>query len=727
VSVAHAFWTDESAGLSRAVFAAQGMRCAACGHSIERAIRALPGVERADVNVATASVSVDWRAAEIDLPRILQTLTATGFTPVPLSGLASAQAFERERRTALKRIGLAGLSMMQVMMYVLGVYVATPDSIDPAVASYLRYVGLLLTTPVLLYSGAPFFTNAMRDLRRHAIGMDVPVALALTLAYGASVINTIRGSGETYFDSVTMFIFFLSTGRYVEMMVRQRSLSLSEAASRSMPAAVSRIGDDGTIERIPVHAVAAGDRLSIPKGGVIPVDARLASSDAWIDESLISGESTPVFKRTGNALLGGAVNAGSVITVTAQSAVTNSTLASIIALLERAQSMRPPVVLASDRMASTLVAGILILAGLVTIAWLAYDPSRAFSAALAVLVVTCPCALSLASPVAVAAASLRLARLGLLVTRADALERLSRIDTVVLDKTGTLTFNRPTIGDVTLLGKATRSEVLALGAALERASSHPIASAFAGYANPLVVAEEVTEMEGRGISGMIHGEFWRLGRFDFVAELFDRTVVPPTSDDALYLGSSAGVTAAFELAEQVKPRAREAVKALHALGITVVIASGDRAEAVTHVAAEVGIAHARARLDPAQKTAFVRELQAQGRRVLTIGDGINDGPVLAVSDVSCAMGEGSGIAQAAADFLLLNDSFSALGQGVVTARRMQQVIRQNLRWALAYNLAAVPLAALTVVPPWLAAIGMSASSLLVVLNARRIAHSRVGA
>ncbi len=724
MSVAHAFWTDESAGVSRAVFAAQGMRCAACGRSIERAIRALPGVQRANVNVATASVSVDWRTAEIDLPRILQTLTATGFTPVPLSGVASAQAFERERRMALKRIGLAGLSMMQVMMYVLGVYVATPDSIDPAVASYLRYVGLLLTTPVLVYSGAPFFTNAMRDLRRHAIGMDVPVALALTLAYGASVINTIRGSGETYFDSVTMFIFFLSTGRYVEMMVRQRSLSLSEAASRSMPAAVSRIDDDGTIERIPVHAVAAGDRLSIPKGGVIPVDARLASADAWIDESLISGESSPVLKRTGNALLGGAVNAGSAITVTAQSAVTNSTLASIVALLERAQSMRPPVVLASDRMASTLVAGILILAGLVTIAWLAYDPSRAFPAALAVLVVTCPCALSLASPVAVAAASLRLARLGLLVTRADALERLARIDTVVLDKTGTLTFNRPTIGDVTLLGKAARSEVLAFGAALERASSHPIASAFAAHANPLAVAEDVTETEGRGISGMIHGELWRLGRFDFVAELFDRTVVPPTSADALYLGSSAGVTAAFELAEQIRPRAREAVKALHALGITVVIASGDRAESVTHVAAELGIAHARARLDPAQKTAFVRELQAQGRRVLTIGDGINDGPVLAVSDVSCAMGEGSGIAQAAADFLLLTDSLSALGQGVVTARRMQQVIRQNLRWALAYNLAAVPLAALTVLPPWLAAIGMSASSLLVVLNARRIAHSR---
>ena len=724
MSVAHAFWTDESAGVSRAVFAAQGMRCAACGRSIERAIRALPGVQRANVNVATASVSVDWRTAEIDLPRILQTLTATGFTPVPLSGVASAQAFERERRMALKRIGLAGLSMMQVMMYVLGVYVATPDSIDPAVASYLRYVGLLLTTPVLVYSGAPFFTNAMRDLRRHAIGMDVPVALALTLAYGASVINTIRGSGETYFDSVTMFIFFLSTGRYVEMMVRQRSLSLSEAASRSMPAAVSRIDDDGTIERIPVHAVAAGDRLSIPKGGVIPVDARLASADAWIDESLISGESSPVLKRTGNALLGGAVNAGSAITVTAQSAVTNSTLASIVALLERAQSMRPPVVLASDRMASTLVAGILILAGLVTIAWLAYDPSRAFPAALAVLVVTCPCALSLASPVAVAAASLRLARLGLLVTRADALERLARIDTVVLDKTGTLTFNRPTIGDVTLLGKAARSEVLAFGAALERASSHPIASAFAAHASPLAVAEDVTETEGRGISGMIHGELWRLGRFDFVAELFDRTVVPPTSADALYLGSSAGVTAAFELAEQIRPRAREAVKALHALGITVVIASGDRAESVTHVAAELGIAHARARLDPAQKTAFVRELQAQGRRVLTIGDGINDGPVLAVSDVSCAMGEGSGIAQAAADFLLLTDSLSALGQGVVTARRMQQVIRQNLRWALAYNLAAVPLAALTVLPPWLAAIGMSASSLLVVLNARRIAHSR---
>ncbi len=727
MSVAHAFWTDEARGLSRAVFAAQGMRCAACARSIERAIRALPGVERADVNVATTSVSVDWRAAEIDLPRILQALTATGFTPVPLSGLASASAFERERRDALKRIGLAGLSMMQVMMYVLGVYVAAPDSIDPAIASYLRYVGMLLTTPVLVYSGAPFFASALRDLRRRAIGMDVPVALALALAYGASVINTIRGSGETYFDSVTMFIFFLSGGRYVEMMVRQRSLSLSEATSRSLPATVTRLRDDAVPERIPVHAVVAEDRLSVPKGGVIPVDAQLASADAWLDESLVSGESTPVLKQAGDALLGGSVNAGNAITVTARCAATSSTLASIVGLLERAQSMRPPLVLASDRIASSLVVGILILAGLVTLAWLAYEPARAFSAALAVLVVTCPCALSLASPVAVSAASTHLARLGLLVTRADALERLSCIDTVVLDKTGTLTFNRPTIIDAIPLGTASRAEVLALAAALERASSHPIAGAFAAYEDPMVVAQDVAEIAGRGISGTIKGEQWRLGRFDFAAELLDGPRPRPANGDALYLANRAGLTAAFELAEQIRPCTREAVQALQALGITVVIASGDRPASVTSAAAALGIAQAHARLDPAQKTALVRDLQAAGRRVLAIGDGINDGPVLAVSDVSCAMGEGSGIAHAASDFLLLTDSLSALARGVVTARRMHKVIRQNLCWAVAYNLAAVPLAALTVVPPWLAAIGMSASSLLVVLNARRLAQAREGA
>lgn len=717
-----AIWSTRSGDHARAVFAAEGIRCAACSRTIERAVTALPGVEHINVNVATARIGVEWRPSTTSLPQILDAIESAGFKPVPLAGEAAEQAHLQERRTALKRIGLAGIGMMQAMMYVLGVYVATPDSIDPAIASYLRYVGLLIATPVLFYSGAPFLLGAWRALRQRSLNMDVTVGLALVLAYAASVFNTVRGHGQTYFDSVTMFIFFLSAGRYVEMIVRQRSLSTSDALTRSLPVYATRQRADGTTEKIPIRSVAAGDRLVIPKGAVIPVDAQLAEGSARVDESLITGESTPLQRHTGESLLGGSVNTGNAIVIIASRDVASSTLASIVALLERAQSTRPRIALAADRIASVFIATILALTSLVAIAWIFVDPSRAFPAVLSVLVVTCPCALSLATPVAVAAATTRLARLGLLVTRADALERLARVDTVVFDKTGTLTGGTMSISNVTTADGVTRAEALAIAAALERNSTHPIASAFSLHGDSTVVAQEVAETAGQGIAGRIDGQEWRLGRQEFVTGNL-RDAAPFKSADALWLGNDAGPVATFELGEQIHAEASAALASLRSLNITPVIASGDRVESVARVANTLGIANAKGRLDPAQKSELVRQLQRAGHTVLTLGDGVNDGPVLATADVSCAMGQGSAIAQAAADMLLLNDSLGAVAQAVATARRMHEVIRQNLHWALIYNLTAVPLAAFDLVPPWLAAVGMSVSSLVVVLNARRLTRT----
>jgi Cu2+-exporting ATPase len=717
---AHSIWRDDASGTAHAVFAAEGIRCAGCRGTIERAVRALPGVERVDVNVATSRVSVDWRTDQIDLERILRKVNEAGFRTVPLGGATASAQFARERRLALKRIGLAGIGMMQVMMYVFGVYFAEPGEIDPAVATYFQYVGLVITTPVLLYSGAPFLLGAWRDLKRRSPGMDVPVAVALVLAYVASTINTLRGSGETYFDSVTMFIFFLSAGRFIEMSLRARRLSVSEAVGRSLPARVSLLRADGSTQSVPVSALIPGERISVPRGGVIPVDSELESDTASLDESLITGESTPVPRKRGENVPGGALNAGHAIVLRVRSSVSSSTLAQIVALLERAQASRPRVALIADRVASWFVVVTLIIASAVACGWFAIDSSKALPAALAVLVVTCPCALSLATPAAVAATTTYLARQGLLVTRADALERLSRIDTVVIDKTGTLTAGALSIARVHTLGNEPRERVLAIAAALERFSTHPIAAAFAAHADPQVVAASVIETEGQGIAGHVDGQTWRLGRFEFVAELFSGHV-ERVHGDGLYLGSASGLAAMFELGEELRPDAADAVRMLRELGVRIAIASGDREESVARVASALGIEMKAARLTPQEKIAFVRDLQSKGHCTLTIGDGINDGPVLAASDVSCAMGQGSAIAQAAADLLLLNDSLPAIARGVRAARAMQRVIRQNLGWSLGYNLAAVPAAALTLVPPWLAALGMSLSSLLVVLNARRLA------
>jgi Cu2+-exporting ATPase len=504
------------------------------------------------------------------------------------------------------------------------------------------------------------------------------------------------------------------------MVVRQQSLSLSEAVARSLPSHVSRVTANGSTERVPLERVVAGDRLMVPKGAVVPVDATVASGEASVDESLVTGESRPERKQSGDMVPGGAVNVGAAIQVVALRDVSSSTLASIVALLERAQGVRPRVARAADRVANGFIAAILLIAAAVAIAWLYVEPSRAFPAALAVLVVTCPCALSLATPVAVAAASTRLARSGLLITRADALERLGQVDTVVLDKTGTLTLAESAVVEVDVSTSLSEPRALAIAAALERASAHPLAAVFAPHADPTIVATDVVEHEGRGLEGKIDGVTWRLGRREFVAALTGALAVGGEGDD-LCLASIAREEAVFTIGELVRPEAERAVRAVAHLGVGAVIASGDREDAVFRVARALGIDQAHARLTPSEKTGLVQALQSEGHRVLMLGDGVNEGPVLAAAYVSCAMGRGSAIAQSAADFLLLNDSLHILAEGIETARRMGRIIRQNLHWALLYNGVAIPLAALDWVPPWLAAIGMSVSSLFVVLNARRLA------
>ena len=716
----YASWSTQ--GVSHSVFAIDGMRCAACSRSVTRAVEALAGIERVSVNVATGRAAVDWDPRRVTLRNILEAVSQAGFRPIALGGESAGCAQRTERRLALKRIGLAGLGMMQTMMFVYCLYAAGSHGIDPGIAQYLKLAGLLIATPVLVYSGAPFFTGARRDLRRLSAGMDVPVALALVVAYTASVINTLRGVGEIYFDSVTMFIFFLSAGRFVEMTVRQRNLSATEALARTVPSTVTRVAADGSNERIAPEGIRCGDLLSIPKGAVIPVDSRLVEGGTVVDESLLTGESLAMTKRVGEALLGGSINVGQPIRVIARSRSSDSMLASIVALLERTQAGRASIVGTADRLASWFALLTLSLAALAAAFWLLVDPTRALGAALAVLVVTCPCALSLATPAAMAAATARLARVGLLVTRADALERLARVDVVVVDKTGTLTSGRPSVEVKQVEGEYSREAVLGIAAALESASEHPIAVAFRASANRAVQAEALKEFPGRGVEGRIDGAVWRLGARRFVLEL-----VGSSSEDegsGIYLGTAQGIVASFTITDGLRSDVAHAVEQLRGMGLQVVIASGDEQDRVDGVARQLGIREALGRLTPQQKLAFVQLRQSSGANVLMVGDGINDGPVLAAAAVSCAMARGSAIAQAAADLLLLNESLATLAEAIRAARQMRSVIRQNLVWGLAYNLAAVPLAAMGWIAPWVAAIGMSGSSLLVVLNAARLARAR---
>jgi Cu2+-exporting ATPase len=696
-------WTSESAGEGHVVFNAEGIHCGNCARAIQRALDELPGVIRADVNVVNSRVSVTWDPTKASLGTILGKVASTGFRPVPLVGESAVAAQRNERRDAQKRIGLAGLASMQLMMYAGGLYAGAFDGIDPHWADILRIACLIIATPVLFYSGAPILAGAIADLRRRVLGMDITVSLALVLAYAASVLNTFRGSGEVYFDSVAMFIFFLLLGRYAEMRGRHQASNVTDALAQALPADVQRIDPaTGAALRTPLAAVRLGDRLRVGSGQVIPVDGSVLEGTALVDESLLTGESAPHRRAVGDLVLGGSINAGATLNMIVTRAADQSTLHGLVRLLERAQAERPRLGLAAERMASWFIVRVLILTALVGIIWYVIDPSRAFPAVLAVLVATCPCALSIATPVAIAAATSRLSRLGILVMRSDAIEGLATLDTVMLDKTGTLTIGQPTVTRIETSGGLSREQALAIAAALEVHSQHPIAAAFRPYRTTTVICTDARDIPGVGIEGSIDGVNWRIGQ------------------PSITLSDGHSRLARFEVADELRPEAPATVQALRDLGLQVQLASGDSLAAVERTARALGIEQAAASLKPEDKLARLRSEQALGHRVLMLGDGINDGPVLAAADVSMAMGRGSSIAHAAGDLLLLRESLGSLPKGIAVARDALRIVRQNLRWSAAYNLAAIPIAAIGLMPPWVAALGMSLSSLAVVLNAQRL-------
>jgi Cu2+-exporting ATPase len=714
-------------GGCEAMFAVAGLRCAACAWLIERALGDVPGVQSARVNPATGRLQLRWRPAQARLGALLQRLAQLGYRPQPLDAAGHGSAWLAERRTALKRLAVAGLGMMQVMMNAVAVYIGNAQDMTGDFRGFLNATSLLITVPVLFYAARPFFDGAWRSLAARRPGMDLPVALALLIAFTASVWNTLTGeglagAGEVYFDSVAMFTFFLLLGRYAEMQARHRAAGIADALARALPATVQR-ERDGARETVARHELSPGDVVWVPAGGAVPADGLILDGRTRVDESLLTGESQPAVRGPGDALAAGSINVGQPLRLSVTRCGAATRLSHIARLLLRAQSERPVLAQQADRIASGFVSAVLLAAVATFAAWWHWQPAGAFAATLAVLVVSCPCALSLATPVALTAASNRLARLGLLTTRTDALEVLTRASDIVLDKTGTLTTGRSALLSVEALGNLPAAECESLAAALEQHSEHPIARAFAG--RPFRHrAGNVHIHKGEGVEGRVDGRRLRIGRATFAAALSGRAQADTAG---ICLGDEQGLLARFELGDPQRPGAAAVVGELARAGLLVHIASGDAAPAVARAARDFGIGDWHARMTPEDKLAFIRALQRQGRVVAVVGDGINDAPVLAGADVSIALDSGSALAQSSADFVLLGDSLAPVMAGFETARRTRAVVRQNLGWALAYNLTALPFAALGFVPPWLAAIGMSASSLLVVANAMRLSRVRTTA
>ncbi len=720
------FVDDIAPNMREASLILDGIRCPACIWLNERNLQSLPGVLGAQVNYTTHRAQVRFDPGTIKLSEILRAVAQIGYQAFPYDPNVHEALLEREGRDHIRRIGVAGLFGMQVMAIAIALYVGDAKGMSEWFRTWFYWISLVLTLPVLLYSARPFFEGAWSDLRRARAGMDVPVTLGLTLAFAGSVLANVGVGTHVYYDSVVMFVFFLSLARYGEFVARRRSVQFAERLGKARPRLATLVrggGDTTSYEVVPAAELERGQHALVKPGEVIPSDALVVAGRSSVDESMLTGEARPIAKGIGDTVLGGCVNVASPLEVRVETVGEDTVLAQIERLSKGAQHARPRIAKIADGVAGWFVLGVLLLAAAVAFIWWQHDPQRWLPITVSVLVVTCPCALSLATPAAVSVATSVLVRNGLLITNPQTLETLARVQDVVFDKTGTLTQNRLGLVEVVRLSEHAPASCVQTAAALERASEHPVAKALlaANTETPLPRVREPANHPGCGVSGVIDGERWYLGTAEFIR---DQTMC--TFEDTggyrtyAVLANSHEALCIFFFDDSLRPEAANTIDALRGDGLQVHLYSGDAKHPVLQTAKMLGIQDAAWGLRPDQKLERIESLQAQGRIVAMVGDGVNDAPVLSKAQVSMAMAGGTELAKTNADMILLGENLHGVLLGVQTARKMLKIVRQNLLWAVTYNLVAIPAAAAGVIVPWLAALGMSLSSSIVVLNALRL-------
>ncbi len=719
----------------------EGMHCAACAINIEDALKAVPGVGAVQVSAASHRGLVEWTDAQTRPSEWMAAAEKAGYKVVPANDALANEQRRSDARQLLWRWSVAGLCMMQVMMYATPAYLSKPGDITPEMVQLLRWASWVLSLPVMFFSCRPFFASAWRDVSQRRVSMDLPVAIGIAVTFIVSSLGTFEPAGpfggEVYFDSLTMFVFFLLTGRWLELRLRNRTAGALEAVMNRLPSSVNRKTTNGLWERIAIRRLVVGDVLLILPGEAIAADGKVIDGLSQVDEALLTGESRPLSRGLGSDVIAGSHNLSAPIQVRVTQVGAATRFAHIVALMESASVSKPEIAMVADRWAKPFLGFVLMASLGAAIYWWPQSPAHALMVAVAVLIVTCPCALSLATPAAMLASAGALARGGVLVRKLQGLQALASVDTVVFDKTGTLTQDAFALAAVQTREGLSPAQALFWAGALARHSLHPVSRAIssasrqeASKTDQLAAWEslqvsQMQEIAGEGVEGLMSpvtqpnlrvptGKL-RLGSGRFCG-------VNLTASLALraVLADETGWLATFELQEEIRSDARETVQAFINQGLHVMLLSGDGDAAVQKVASMVGITDARGGCSPQDKLAALQGLQAQGHQVAMVGDGLNDGPILAGANVSFALGQAVPLAQSKADFVLLGAQLGVLISVWARSRLTLRVVHQNLAWAAIYNAACVPLAILGWLPAWLAGLGMALSSLCVVFNALRL-------
>ncbi|WP_019616661.1 heavy metal translocating P-type ATPase [Psychromonas ossibalaenae] len=703
---------------SQITLTVEGITCAACAWLIEKQLRFLPGLHFINVNTTLNRAVIRWDKQQLKLSRILTEIQKVGYKAYPFQVNKQEAFYTQQVKSYLRRLGLAGLATMQVMMFAIALYSDFFSGMEEEFIHYFRWVSLILATPVLLYSAQPFYANAWRNIRHKTLGMDIPISIALLGAYSASAYATLVGRGEVYFESVSMFTFLLLLGRLLELRARRKASETSSNLLRLLPSMATLVEDTEKPQLqtiIPAKTLTAGQIILVKPGETLPVDGIIIDGLSNIEESMLTGEHLPVSKGKNAPVFAGTVNVTSPLIIRVEKVAGNTLIADIIHLQDSAQLNKPKIEIVADIISRYFIGGLLITASLTYIGWSLIDPDQAFWITLSVLVATCPCALSLATPTALTCATAQLNKQGILIKQHHVLETVNKVDHMVFDKTGTLTKGNFSLLKTTVYSDYSKQQCIDIASQLEQISEHPISLAFKKQQiNPVALCNVINK-PGHGLQAEYEKQQVKLGHALFCAvdELLD------SKELVIYLTLNQQLIAAFELGDQLRDSAPAALDYCLQKNITSTMLTGDISAKSEEVCCLLKIDNLVKGVTPQGKLEHLHKLQTE-HNVMMIGDGINDAPVLAGAHVSVALAGGTDIAKNSADVILLGEDLNKLKILRQTAQKTTRIIKENLGWATGYNLVIVPLAVMGHVPPYIAVLGMSFSSLIVVTNSLRL-------